>query len=187
MGDDDALLEVVCEEMPPFPERESALLNRLHKKGDAAHDKRTWVIGGKGENKEREAARFKSFKDGAGSTPAPATSVAHQAVEQAPFEAEATTEPAGTYDMMGADPSGATDDVMSSLAGLDLGGPQAVQEMPLMAAVVDPQRNGTAESMDMLTEHPGTSSHTSTSVALAQMALTRGPDVEKVSSIRIAT
>jgi AP-2 complex subunit alpha len=46
----DDLLRTVCDEMPPFPERESALLTRLHQKHVGVGDKRTWVIGGKDAN-----------------------------------------------------------------------------------------------------------------------------------------
>ncbi|KAJ3291392.1 hypothetical protein HK104_006138 [Borealophlyctis nickersoniae] len=53
----DDLLQTVCEEMPPFPERESALLSRLQKKVHDTEDKRTWNIGGKDANKETPVAR----------------------------------------------------------------------------------------------------------------------------------
>ena len=46
----DDLLRTVCDEMPPFPERESALLSRLHQKHANTSDKRTWVVGGKDAN-----------------------------------------------------------------------------------------------------------------------------------------
>ena len=46
----DDLLRTVCDEMPPFPERTSALLSRLHAKHSAAGDRRTWVVGGKSAN-----------------------------------------------------------------------------------------------------------------------------------------
>tara|TARA_R110002060_G_scaffold46720_3_gene57852 strand:- start:446 stop:1504 length:1059 start_codon:yes stop_codon:yes gene_type:complete len=36
--------------MPPFPERQSALLSRLHQKHANTSDKRTWVVGGKDAN-----------------------------------------------------------------------------------------------------------------------------------------
>ncbi|CAJ0755381.1 8553_t:CDS:10 [Entrophospora sp. SA101] len=38
------LLQTICEEMPPFPERESALLSRLHQQHAHTEDKRTWSI-----------------------------------------------------------------------------------------------------------------------------------------------
>ncbi|KAF2280177.1 Adaptor protein complex AP-2 alpha subunit [Westerdykella ornata] len=46
----DDLLRTVCDEMPPFPERTSALLSRLHQKHATTSDKRTWVVGGKAAN-----------------------------------------------------------------------------------------------------------------------------------------
>jgi len=46
----DDLLRTVCDEMPPFPERTSALLSRLHGKHANSSDKRTWVVGGKDAN-----------------------------------------------------------------------------------------------------------------------------------------
>lgn len=46
----DDLLRTVCDEMPPFPERTSALLSRLHGKHANTSDKRTWVVGGKDAN-----------------------------------------------------------------------------------------------------------------------------------------
>lgn len=50
----DDLLRTVCDEMPPFPERTSALLSRLHQKHAGTSDKRTWVIGGKDANTDKE-------------------------------------------------------------------------------------------------------------------------------------
>jgi len=55
--EDDELLQNVCEEMPPFPARESTLLGRLNRKTGDTGDKRTWVHGGKEANQEHEAAR----------------------------------------------------------------------------------------------------------------------------------
>lgn len=46
----DDLLRTVCDEMPPFPERQSVLLSRLHGKPSTTSDKRTWVVGGKNAN-----------------------------------------------------------------------------------------------------------------------------------------
>ncbi|KAF2473366.1 Adaptor protein complex AP-2 alpha subunit [Lindgomyces ingoldianus] len=46
----DDLLRTVCDEMPPFPERTSALLSRLHQKHATTSDKRTWVVGGRAAN-----------------------------------------------------------------------------------------------------------------------------------------
>lgn len=53
----DDLLRTVCDEMPPFPERTSALLSRLHGKTATTSDKRTYIVGGKDANSDaREAA-----------------------------------------------------------------------------------------------------------------------------------
>jgi AP-2 complex subunit alpha len=58
----DDLLRTVCDEMPPFPERESALLSRLHQKHSKTSDKRTWVVGGKDAN--TDAAELALAKQG---------------------------------------------------------------------------------------------------------------------------
>jgi AP-2 complex subunit alpha len=47
---DETLLLHICDEMPPFPERASALLSRLHSKHAGTSDKRTWVVGGRDAN-----------------------------------------------------------------------------------------------------------------------------------------
>ena len=61
--EEDELLQNICEEMPPFPPRESALLSRLNRKHGDTEDKRTWVIGGKEANLDREASRHKPGAD----------------------------------------------------------------------------------------------------------------------------
>lgn len=58
----DDLLRTMCDEMPPFPERQSALLSRLHQKHANTSDKRTWVVGGKDAN--ADAAELKMAKTG---------------------------------------------------------------------------------------------------------------------------
>jgi AP-2 complex subunit alpha len=58
--EDDELLQNVCEEMPPFPARESALLGRLNRKHGDTEDKRTWIHGGKEANLERQATKRKT-------------------------------------------------------------------------------------------------------------------------------
>lgn len=50
----DDLLRTVCDEMPPFPERQSALLSRVHQKHAGTSDKRTWVVGGKDANADHK-------------------------------------------------------------------------------------------------------------------------------------
>ena len=51
----DDLLRTVCDEMPPFSERASVLLSRLHQESPGAGDRRTWVVGGKDANDNKEA------------------------------------------------------------------------------------------------------------------------------------
>ncbi|KAF8078621.1 adaptin N terminal region-domain-containing protein [Lyophyllum atratum] len=58
--DDDELLQNVCEEMPPFPPRVSALLGRLNMKLGDTEDKRTWVHGGKEANLDRDTVKRKA-------------------------------------------------------------------------------------------------------------------------------
>ncbi|KAK5943319.1 hypothetical protein PMZ80_004326 [Knufia obscura] len=50
----DDLLRTVCDEMPPFSERASILLQRLHKKSVGTSERRTWLVGGKDANAEKE-------------------------------------------------------------------------------------------------------------------------------------
>lgn len=58
--DDDEVLQNVCEEMPPFPPRVSALIGRLNRKLGDTEDKRTWIHGGKDMNLERQAIARKT-------------------------------------------------------------------------------------------------------------------------------
>ncbi|KAJ2906982.1 hypothetical protein GGI21_003974, partial [Coemansia aciculifera] len=48
------LMPTVFEEMPPFPERRSALMSRLLKREADTEDQRTWVFGGRDINRERK-------------------------------------------------------------------------------------------------------------------------------------
>ena len=93
--EEDELLQNVCEEIPPFPPRESGLVNRLNRKLGDTESKRTWVHGGKEANLEREL-----------------TQRANRKVLPAEPAHGAT---AGTTD--------ANNDIMDSLAGLDLTSP----------------------------------------------------------------
>lgn len=92
--DDDELLQNVCEEIPPFPARESTLLSRLNKKHGATEDKRTWVHGGRELNADREvtSSKLKTHPNGSAAAAAAASG------------------------------QGAEGDIMSSLAGLDISG-----------------------------------------------------------------
>jgi AP-2 complex subunit alpha len=51
---DDNLLRTICDEMPPFSERASILLQRLHKKSVGTSERRTWVVGGKDANADEK-------------------------------------------------------------------------------------------------------------------------------------
>ncbi|KAG8874194.1 hypothetical protein FRB97_006081 [Tulasnella sp. 331] len=62
--EEDELLTNICEEMPPFPARESSLLARLNKKQGDTEDKRTWIVGGKEANDERELKRSGTVRKG---------------------------------------------------------------------------------------------------------------------------
>ena len=46
------LLQHICDEMPPFPQRASPLLSRLHSKHANTSDRRVWAIGGKDANND---------------------------------------------------------------------------------------------------------------------------------------
>lgn len=50
----DDLLRTVCDEMPPFSERTSILLSRLHMKTAGTSEKKTWVVGGKDANTDKK-------------------------------------------------------------------------------------------------------------------------------------
>ncbi len=120
--DDDELLQAVCDEMPVFPERESALISRLHSRGDKAQDKRTWVIGHQSENKGRVAEKFKNFRKGSSAPDSPVDAAPVMPQRSAPQPQPTILEPPQRQDtaepMMGT--SGMSDDIMASLAGLDL-------------------------------------------------------------------
>ncbi|PYH97454.1 Adaptor protein complex AP-2 alpha subunit [Aspergillus ellipticus CBS 707.79] len=50
----DDLLRTVCDEMPPFSERASILLSRLHQRTAGTTEKKTWVVGGKDANTDQQ-------------------------------------------------------------------------------------------------------------------------------------
>ena len=66
----DDLLRTVCDEMPAFPERTSALLSRLDKKQGASGDKRTWSVTGKDgvSSLDRSATLKRNFSAGQAAT-----------------------------------------------------------------------------------------------------------------------
>ena len=116
---DEDLLQVICDEMPPFPERESALLSRLLKRHGDTGDKRTWNIGGRDVNKDKDDERYKGF--GRRKVRLPQTDAAPQ-TDGVMTEA---MEP-GSDDLL------STSDIMNSLAGLDMsnGAPAAANRAP---------------------------------------------------------
>jgi AP-2 complex subunit alpha len=60
----DDLLRSVCDEMPPFSERASVLLSRLHKKSVGTSERRTWVVGGKDANNNSQMEVLQAQKTG---------------------------------------------------------------------------------------------------------------------------
>ncbi|GAA6059163.1 hypothetical protein JCM10212_005508 [Sporobolomyces blumeae] len=124
---DEDLLQVVVDEMPPFPERESALLSRLIKKTGDTGDKRTWYIGGKEVNQGQDAERYKGFGRRKGKDAANGTG-------------EASAAPA--VEVADANGTSGTEDVMASLAGLDLGSPSVSTD-----GVANPLTPGLAPSV----------------------------------------
>ena len=141
--DGDELLASICDEMPVFPERESALVSRLHKKGGSTQDKRTWVIGGREENRDRTQERFREFRKGTGDSLAIGS--ASRTITEEPKVMRPASPPApappmvepsrqaslGADEMMGTTSRNTADDIMSSLAGLNMSG-HNVQEEPLL-------------------------------------------------------
>ncbi|CBX99894.1 similar to Adaptor protein complex AP-2 [Plenodomus lingam JN3] len=98
----DDLLRTVCDEMPPYPERTSALLSRLHQKHATTSDKRTWVVGGKDAN-----ADLKEFGLARSNTSA---GVKRSFTEPAPKDARAVA----------ANGTNGVNSLSSDLEGLDL-------------------------------------------------------------------
>ncbi|OAV87414.1 hypothetical protein PTTG_09491 [Puccinia triticina 1-1 BBBD Race 1] len=105
---DEDLLQTVCDEMPPFPERESTLLNRLTKTQGETGDKRTWVIGGKEANKAKEENRLQGVprKNRTSMLPSPG---------QIPLLPVASSSTSGV-----ANANGAVDQLAQDLNGLEL-------------------------------------------------------------------
>ncbi|PWN24370.1 Adaptor protein complex AP-2 alpha subunit [Jaminaea rosea] len=106
----DELLQAVCDEMPPFPEKSSLLLGRLQKKHGDTNDKRTWIIGGKEVNRNRDEARLESLRRG------PANGGAMPTTKAAGAAAPPSVIPAGGQQSNGA----GIDDIMAGLEGLDM-------------------------------------------------------------------
>ena len=109
----DDLLRTVCDEMPPFPERASALLSRLHSKHVGTSEKRTWVIGGKDANVDpkevlmiQQTGLKRSFTDGSVQSPINGT---HKALTNGANDTNGNTKLNGTsftHDLEGLDLNG---------------------------------------------------------------------------------
>lgn len=196
--DTDDLLSAICDEMPVFPERESTLVHRLHAKGNKSQDKRTWVIGGRDENQERQGQRFKTFRQGTqdsnGSNSevvaAPIVSRPQAAGPSAPPPAPAKREPERQEtlvdDMMGPVANGRSESaIMASLADLDLGAQSATQEEPLLNGNVNGSGGGLMESPVQETGPDGEFSVLTATLGGVDPALvaplTVAPNIEKVS------
>ncbi|BGP53451.1 hypothetical protein JCM8202_001094 [Rhodotorula sphaerocarpa] len=122
---DEELLQVVVDEMPPFSERESALLSRLLKKSGDTHDKRTWYVGGKEVNEGQDAARYQGFGRRKGRD-----LPTHEALGSAQTKETATT------------PGSIADDLM----GLDLGSPSPAESPSLTRTAASAATTPSAES-----------------------------------------
>ncbi|WRT68596.1 uncharacterized protein IL334_005574 [Kwoniella shivajii] len=170
--EDDDLLATICDEMPIFPERESALVNRLHKRGEQAQDKRTWIIGHQADNKGREAERFKNFRKNTADSNSIISDLPSQQQQQQQTKPQPHLPPqplpqpqpqsqrsmsTGMDTMMGTTSSGLgpAEDIMSSLADLDLSsnGNGTIQDEPLLMS--NPaQPTGTSTDLAQLYETP---------------------------------
>jgi AP-2 complex subunit alpha len=129
--DEEELLQVVCDEMPPFPERESALLSRLLNKHGDASDKRTWNIGGKDVNKHRDEERYKGLGGRRRAQPdGGVATTGTGAVDGAVNGGTSTDAAAGA------------DDIMAGLAGLDLTTPSPADNAPQSSSPVDSTAKG---------------------------------------------
>ncbi|OBZ79000.1 AP-2 complex subunit alpha-2 [Grifola frondosa] len=111
---EDELLQNVCEEIPPFPPRESALLGRLNRKHGDTEDKRTWIHGGKEANLEREASRRMSRKPTLGDVNGNGTAATKLVISQ---------------------------DITNSLIGLDLSDSPVTTQSPASMPDATPQQS----------------------------------------------
>lgn len=94
----DDMLQTVCEEMPPFPERESTLLLKLNQKIGDTEDKRVWVIGGKEANLERQESLKRMASIRANNSSSAAT-----AEETTPVQTQPSQQPSSETDLLALD------------------------------------------------------------------------------------
>lgn len=176
---EEEILQVVVDEMPPFPEqRESALLSRLMKKhGEGTGDKRTWVAGGKDVNKDKDEERYRGF--GVNRRKAlPASDRAGQAngedAVKAAAEAIRHTDTDLLINGVGHNNLGISigmngsngeyvppDDIMAGLAGLDMSGSNNGSLMPLETPPMQPLQPSLLRNDSITAEAAGASGATS--------------------------
>ncbi|KAI9700960.1 MAG: hypothetical protein M1820_006605 [Bogoriella megaspora] len=116
----DDLLRTVCDEMPPFPERASALLSRLHQKHANTSDKRTWVIGGKDANIDSKEFQLAQQRTGFKRT------LTNGSLNGATL--------ASSQQANGANGTNGANGLSHDLAGLDLSAPPDKSKMPNLAS-----------------------------------------------------
>ncbi|UZJ51705.1 hypothetical protein CBS101457_001025 [Exobasidium rhododendri] len=118
----DDLLQIVCEEMPPFQEKSSLLLSRLQRKHGDTEDKRTWIIGGKEVNRDRDQARQESLKKGIVNGGAMPQGPAATLISADKRRDVVTANGNGNYAAQNGEQSNGQEDLLSDLEGLDMGG-----------------------------------------------------------------
>ncbi|EAW13361.1 AP-2 complex subunit alpha [Aspergillus clavatus NRRL 1] len=111
----DDLLRTVCDEMPPFSERASILLSRLHQKTAGTTEKKTWVVGGKDANADKKEVLM---------------------AQHTGLKRTFTTIVNGTK--TGANGAAAASNASGDLAGLDLSAPPAAAPNMASAAHLSP-------------------------------------------------
>lgn len=201
--ENDDLLAAIFDEMPVFPERESTLVNRLHSRGSSSQDKRTWVIGHSADNKERAAERFNGFRKNTGDStsalsnagPAPTTQPVAESsrAAAAPVPTPPRAMSTAPETMMGTTSTGTAEDIMASLADLDLSSNAAIQEQPLLPSA--PKTQSPPSMSDPIIPTPPSAPQTNGNGGMAHAAtlggvapsllapLTVAPNIEKVCAL----
>ncbi|MBW0508004.1 hypothetical protein O181_047719 [Austropuccinia psidii MF-1] len=126
------LLQTICDEMPPFPERESALLSRLSKTLGQTGDKRTWVIGGKDANIEKEENHLNGPRRKSGASER--------------VSAEAAAQGSSMPDTSGTNDNGIADELAKNMNGLDIHA-TSTPNVPITAPVTSLFTRGTEKQL----------------------------------------
>ncbi|KDN38649.1 Adaptor protein complex AP-2 alpha subunit [Tilletiaria anomala UBC 951] len=176
---DDELLQIVCDEMPPFSEKASLLLNRLHSKHGNTEDKRTWVIGGKDSNRDRQQVRQQSAARGAANGGAmPAYDPKATLIQSNGHSDGCVT--AGTYEN-GTHGGADRDDILAGLEGLDM----SINGSGEAASAEAADGAGSAQQPLINHEFDAPSRSPTSPIALQQTGLTvginGGPDAPKIN------